>query len=322
MRAHTRVHRAVLFDPCVQGPMAALTTARPFGLLPVANRPLLHHLISRLAVLGVREIDVFTASFYEAVSDYLGSGERWGVSVRCHSQTDIAPAQFEARLADPTPGCTLFMRMDCWPGSLALRAFLEGSSGRSRQLLSEDGPLPCFCGDPKAFAEGGRDWPMVFCSTAYRLDNPASYLRANLDALAELPASHHLEHSPDGELFLGAACRISESAKFEAGGLLGSNCNIGKSVRIGADVVIGDRVFLDRNCSLERCVILSDTYVGGELRLRNRIVDGRRMINCRTGEVTEVEDPAMLSGFAANAPDGRMARGVFRWLTANPRNAA
>lgn len=320
MRAHARVRKAVLFDPCVQGPMAALTATRPFGLLPVANRPVLHHLISRLAALGVREVVVLTASFYEDVRNYLGGGEKWGISVRCHRQRHAAPGKLAPELYKQD--YTLFMGMDCWPGSLALRAFLEGSSGRSRQLLGDDGPLPCYCGDPEVFASQVADWPMVFCSTAYRLDNPANYLRANLDAMAELPASCHLEQSPDGELFLGPNCRISESARFEAGGLVGGHCKIGKSVRIGADVVIGKRVYLDRHCSLERCVILDDTYVGAELRLRNRIVDGNRVINCRTGEVSMIDDPAVLCGFAAKRREGRVARGVFRWLTAAPQTAA
>ncbi len=322
MNARSPVTRAVLYDPPVTGPMAALTECRAFGMLPFANRPLLHHLISQLAESGIREIDVFTASHFEQVADYLGAGERWGVRVRCHRQETAAEEGLPREVVERLPRRALVMRLDCWPGKLAMLAFLEGSGTRNRQLLGERGPLACFLGDAASITDGNREWPMVFCYTAFRLDSPSQYLRANLDCLVQLGSRNSHEQPYDNQFYLGAGCRMSESARFEGPGLLGAGSRVAKRVNFGPDVVAGEHVFLDAGCDVRKSVILDGTYVGAGLSLRGKIVDGSRIIDCKSGEVTDVKSSSILAKPIRRTAGRKLARGVFRWLTARPVMAA
>ncbi len=322
MRIHAPVTKAVLYDVPAEGVMAALTESRPFGMLPLANRPLLHHLISQLAEFGIREIDLFTAAHHEQAAAYVAEGERWGVQLRCHRQAKGCKHRLPPEVVTRMRGRRLFMRIDCWPGKLAMRAFLLGSGHRNRQLLGEAGSLPCYCADAEVIALGEQDLPMVFCYTAYQLDTPAQYLRANLEVLARLDSDNPPEQPLDNGLYIGAGCRISENARFEGSALLGAGGHVGRGVQFGPHVVAGNRVFLDAGCKLKRCVVLDGTYIGPDVRLHGKIVDGNRIIDCRNGEISDLANPVNFRNKSRKVAERKLAKGVFRWLTARKGVAA
>ena len=59
--------------------MRPLTYTRPKVMLPIANKPILEHLIVRLAGAGVEEI-VITVGYKDGqVRDYFGKGDLWDV---------------------------------------------------------------------------------------------------------------------------------------------------------------------------------------------------------------------------------------------------
>lgn len=64
--------------------MGAATTALPKPMLPFGGKPILEHLIERLAAAGWREIHLCLAYRPEAVTAHFGDGSRWGVKLRYH----------------------------------------------------------------------------------------------------------------------------------------------------------------------------------------------------------------------------------------------
>ncbi|MBA7525557.1 N-acetylmuramate alpha-1-phosphate uridylyltransferase [subsurface metagenome] len=61
--------------------MRPLTYTRPKVMLPIANKPILEHLLIEAGKAGVKEF-IFVVGYHdEQVRDYFGSGDKWGVSI-------------------------------------------------------------------------------------------------------------------------------------------------------------------------------------------------------------------------------------------------
>ena len=61
--------------------MRPLTYSRPKVMLPIANKPILEHLLVEIAKAGIRELIFIVGYHDEQVRDYFGSGDKWGVSI-------------------------------------------------------------------------------------------------------------------------------------------------------------------------------------------------------------------------------------------------
>ena len=61
--------------------MHPLTYTRPKVMLPIANKPILEHLLIEASKAGIKEF-VFIVGYHdEQVRKFFGSGEKWGVSI-------------------------------------------------------------------------------------------------------------------------------------------------------------------------------------------------------------------------------------------------
>jgi UDP-N-acetylglucosamine diphosphorylase/glucosamine-1-phosphate N-acetyltransferase len=66
--------------------MRPLTYTRPKVMLPVANRPMLEHLVRELCAVGIREFIMVVGYHDEQVRDYFQYGEKWGVRIEYVNQ--------------------------------------------------------------------------------------------------------------------------------------------------------------------------------------------------------------------------------------------
>lgn len=61
--------------------MRPLTAARPKVMLPLANRPMLEHVIEACIKVGIKDFVVVTGYKEETIRDYFGDGKRWGIHI-------------------------------------------------------------------------------------------------------------------------------------------------------------------------------------------------------------------------------------------------
>ncbi len=66
--------------------MRPLTYTRPKVMLPIANRPILEHLISELKKAGIDEVILVVGYKDERVREYFGDGSRWDVRISYATQ--------------------------------------------------------------------------------------------------------------------------------------------------------------------------------------------------------------------------------------------
>lgn len=66
--------------------MSPLTRTRPKVMLPLANKPILEHLLVEVIAAGIKEL-IFVVGYHdEQVRDYFGGGEKWGVNIAYANQ--------------------------------------------------------------------------------------------------------------------------------------------------------------------------------------------------------------------------------------------
>lgn len=63
-----------------------LTAARPKPMLPVANRPLLEHVLESVAAAGITEVVLVVGYKRERIQDHFGDGDDWGLDLRYVAQ--------------------------------------------------------------------------------------------------------------------------------------------------------------------------------------------------------------------------------------------
>ena len=61
--------------------MRPLTSSRPKVMIPIANRPILEHLLIEMTEAGIKEIIIIVGYHDEQIRDYFADGRPWGVSI-------------------------------------------------------------------------------------------------------------------------------------------------------------------------------------------------------------------------------------------------
>ncbi len=80
--------------------MRPLTNTRPKVMVPIANRPILEHLMLEAMKAGIREFLLIVGYHDEQVRHYFGGGEKWGVSIEyCTQRRQLGTAD-AFRMAD------------------------------------------------------------------------------------------------------------------------------------------------------------------------------------------------------------------------------
>jgi len=73
--------------------MRPLTYTRPKVMLPIANKPILEHLLVEASQAGIREFIFIVGYCDEQVRGYFGKGEKWGVNiVYCNQRKQLGTA--------------------------------------------------------------------------------------------------------------------------------------------------------------------------------------------------------------------------------------
>ncbi|GAI65581.1 unnamed protein product, partial [marine sediment metagenome] len=61
--------------------MRPLTYSRPKVMLPIANKPILEHLLIEVSKAGITDFIFIVGYCDEQVRHYFGNGDRWGVNI-------------------------------------------------------------------------------------------------------------------------------------------------------------------------------------------------------------------------------------------------
>jgi hypothetical protein len=252
-------------------------------LLPVANKPIVEHLLETIALHAVHapaNVLACVSPHDVAAQDYL---DRWAwpdVSVIVHDQTPL----FVDRP-------TLVLRADIFPAPLQLGAALmqvltdgELKTDLSRfgiEWLEAGAAVPAFALPDLEDEHLERFLPDLM--SYHRLT-----IAAARGAVAGLNPGGWLE---DDGLRAGLGARVKTRRAIGPNVEVGANACVEHDVLLRGNIVIGEGAHVARGVYLENVVVLPNTYVGPGLHLKDTVVSGDWVCRVENGAVELATDP-------------------------------
>jgi len=119
--------------------MRPLTYARPKVMLPIANKPILEHLLIEARKAGIGEF-VFIVGYHdEQVRDYFGNGEKWGVTIDyCTQKKQLGTADALKMTEGLVDGNFLVMNGDIIVSQKDIRSLAKRSDNTLSVVEVED----------------------------------------------------------------------------------------------------------------------------------------------------------------------------------------
>ena len=115
--------------------MRPLTYTRPKVMLPIANKPILEHLLVEASQAGISEFIFIVGYCDEQVRGYFGKGEKWGVNiVYCNQRKQLGTADALNMAAGLVDGNFLVMNGDIIVNQKDIKT-LAGKSGNTLSVI-------------------------------------------------------------------------------------------------------------------------------------------------------------------------------------------
>jgi hypothetical protein len=282
----------------------------PWGLLPVANRPLLDYWLESCAELGVGRVHLVLGDEAKRIEDFCGDGKRWNLEIQyTFARPNEQPLDY---LKSVQQECTEGLLYLGRPFFLRRRqAFHSGGYAKLEPCRHGQGNETAFLyatdlestgalldGEP-----GSRAGLEQIHINAQPIDGISSYYELNMQMVRGEFSRYATAGfaAPDGSS-IGFNVRTPPSSHLQAPLLIGDDCRFGAMTNIGPNAVIASHVIVDAYSELSNCLILQDTYIGRNLEIENKIVAGNRVISPDDGTVMEIDDSWLV---ARNRPDMR-----------------
>jgi bifunctional UDP-N-acetylglucosamine pyrophosphorylase/glucosamine-1-phosphate N-acetyltransferase len=291
--------------------MRPLTYTRPKVMLPIANKPVLEHLLIEASAAGVGEF-IFVVGYHdEAVLDYFGDGSKWSVGIDYVKQRrQLGTADALKMVADLTKGSFLLMNGDMVIGRQDI-AEIAGGKGTALAVIEVDDPRGLGVVEvnngrvvrihekeenpPSRLANAGlyRLTPGIFDAISrtgksprgeYELTDSLTLLTEGGQDIACYIIGHWLDISYPWDLLAANEALMSDlkaenSGEVEANAVVKGPVSIGRNtvVRSGAyitgPVIIGENCEIGPNCYIRPYTAIGDScHIGNAVEVKNCII--------------------------------------------------
>jgi lipopolysaccharide/colanic/teichoic acid biosynthesis glycosyltransferase len=296
----------------------------PWPLLPVANRPLLDYWLEACAEQGIELVQIILGEGAEQVEKFAGDGSRWGVKIQySFSRTSEQPLDYLKATSDRWQNGLFFIggpfflrrRQAFRPsGFKALDGCRHGLDGQTFFLFGKNGSEVKELLDGAAGSDRGLEQIHI---QPCAIDGIPAYFDINMKmVLGEFSRYVTAGFSEADGSLVGYNVMTPPSVHLRPPIIVGNDCRFGAMSTVGTRAIVGDHVIVDSHTELSSCLILSDTYIGKNLEIHNKIVSGNRLISPVDGTMVEIDDSWML---ARNRPDMRtedLLRYAILWFMA------
>jgi acetyltransferase-like isoleucine patch superfamily enzyme len=296
----------------------------PWSLLPVANRPLLDYWLELCSELGIGSVQIVLGELAQHIEDYAGDGKRWNLEIEyVFSRSGENPADYLRTIAPQWKDGLLFLGS---PFFIRRRKAYRTEEFRSLRA--------CRYGEPEdlhfLYAATGKEVESLLDGDSgsslaleqihahsWIIDSITSYFDLNMKMVAgEFARYTTAGFSSGDQSSVGYNVHTPPSSHLQAPILIGDDCRFGPMTTVGPNAIVANHVIVDSHTSLVNCLILSDTYIGRNLEIRNKIVSGNMVISPDDGTVVEFDDTWLV---ARNRPTMRtedFVRYLILWFVA------
>jgi len=337
--------RAIVFAHRNTHAMESLNDGLPTQMIPLVDRPFIHHVIDLLVQQGVRSIDLVLSEEPKVIEDYVGDGVRWGIDLRCHLVRDPErpynilrvlvekevgaprfPSHFLVAHADRLPvlDTTGLLPIEClpvfvsakrpeawsgwaWLNAADVRAIEPGSSFEQiEQYLVRERAKRC-----------------TVVPGILSVQTPADYLAAQKSLLdGTVPGLLRTGREISPGIWLSRNAVVHRNARLTAPVFVGPDTRIGKGALVGPHVVVGEGSIVGASSQIREAAVLPNTYVGEALEIVQSIVQGNKLTNVSVGAQATIVEPFILSVVKKNSSTrplsrlfGRIVAGILLFVT-------
>ncbi|MBM9520174.1 NDP-sugar synthase [Desulforhopalus vacuolatus] len=286
------------------------------AMITLCNKPLLEYLLEFAILCGADKVRFVFDSPDDRIEDYFDTGSRWGIDISYSSTRendqleDILKKNSSFRGEDPLLILDgfFFIRFDKGGDYGAL--FLPGGGGA--ELCCEGGEIRFQgeSGPPAIIKGGGLDLSI------HPIMEIGDIFSHSMDILSRDAHRYILPgYNNEEGVYIGRNVTLPKSVKITRPILLGNNVQLGKNCEIGPGAVIGNNVIVDGGSRIENSIILDNTYIGGDLTIKEKIVHSNMAISVETGNAFKFVDQHLLSGIS-NATGCHPLKILLHWCMA------
>jgi len=298
----------------------------PWPLVQLGNRPLLEYWFELSVDLGALEVHLILGEGAEQIESYAGDGSRWGLRIQYgFHREEGAPLAFLQRNPELWRGGVLFLHGPLFPRRLPdfVRAppdtgfFWHGEPNGNCCVLCRDAASVDVLLSEAASDAANRQNFSALGMAPVPVESLRDFFAINM-RLAGGEISRYLAPgygAADGSC-VGYNVVLPPSAEVAPSVILGNDCPVGRLASVGPCAVIGNHVRIGRQAQLSQCVVLSDTYVGEQVEIREKIAAGNRLIDPEDGVVLELEDTWLLARMPPAAAPWDAYRAAVGWSLA------
>ena len=276
------------------------------GELPVAGKSWVNHVVDICSLIGVTDICVADCFLHDELPHRLGDGGLWSLKIRYLKPSPCAVP--EELLRQNAGG---FGESDellfFWGLVLPDVRDTAGILGDLRAVEKVPDVLP----DGIYLLRGGRFFECR-CSL-FRLDSLKSYFDLNFRLLDDPGIFNLPGYSTLNGCSIGMNVLIKLDCELERPVILQDNVCLERGAVLHNGVIVGREVLVDEGAELDHALVLNHTYIGRNMLMRDKIVDGNRVIDVKTGAMEELEDEYLVGSTRRDPLDWCRVAG---WLTA------
>lgn len=267
------------------------------AMITLCNKSLLEYLLEFAILCGVDNVRFVFDSPDDRIEDYFGTGSRWGVEISYSPTREQDSLEDILKKNSGFSGGEPLLIMD---GFFFVRFDKNSDYGELFYPASGTTELSCESGEIRFQRES--DVPTILKATEgvdlsiHPIKEIGDLFNLSMDILSHDAHRYILPgYNNEKGVYIGRNVAIPKSVKISKPILLGNNVQLGKGSEIGPGAVIGNNVIIDSGTLISQSIILDNTYIGADLTIREKIIQGNMAISMESGKAFQFVDQHLLS---------------------------
>jgi Nucleotidyl transferase len=270
-------------------------------MLPIGNKPLLEFFVEFCSLNDIKDIYIAQKNNSEEVKTYFEDGTRWNINLDYISfdgdpgLEEFISSNKELFNEDSLLVFNGFFFLQ-YKKSYLLDSFIPQDKSWKSLSKSENGLL--FLKKPCSYSQKSRlkNFESNHLLQAKNIDSVKAYFDLNMDMVVGAARNYVMpSYNNEKGVFIGQNVEIMYDCEITKPIILADNIQLKRRSRIGPSAIIGSNSLIDSDTTVRNSVICSNSYIGTQLEIDNKIIYKRCLIDPDSGEMIHIIDDFLLA---------------------------